>query len=620
MLRRIFYLPLVISLTCLSLILFIPIHVMAMGSSQQKEEPDAVILLWEKEYQVDRDGSYTLKAHIKTHVNTYQGKKAWADFKTRYNQQFENIKILEAHTTTPQGKVINVTPKEIHDISDPSTQSASLFSSSRLKVVNFPSVEEGCTVEIVLEKKSSLGFWTIEPFSIEDPIKKKVIKVTMPSTMNLSIHMESKEINHSEEVQGDKKVYLWIGINRSRILSEPMMPPVENRDDTLIISTLHSWQDVSKLFTKLLAKRVNRPQKATDVALTALAGSSKDPDSIFATLKEHFEVFPVGIFRSNLAFSSPTQTARRGYGSQMDMIILFTHLLNLNGIENQTIAVNSSNVWLDDIMDCYNPALFNTFLVKAGNKFYSFDIKEAAPGVTGFDSAKGLDLKSATFITIKDSVKNEGNQVLKIDFKTPASFKTDYLGKFKGLKSVSLKANFKDLTPSEFKVKQSIYYHSLHPLAQPLDTLLVDGLEQLSSQVTVKGSYKVENFSLENHSRFFFPVQVPGVLINFSTLLPNRNSDIYIRTPLVQNLRLEASLPQDLSIKYISPTTSGSIGPFSWESSCSLSNKKVVCNKTVRLKRGFIKRGKEYQTLRKVVQNLIDPVTNTVTMKLIKAE
>ncbi len=583
-----------------------------MGGSPPKETPDAIILLLEKNYQVDQDGNYTVKVHIKTRIITYQGKKSWADFKITYNSNFEKIKVIQACTVTAQGQKISVTPREIHDITDPSTQSASLFSTSRLKVVNFPSVEEGCTVEMTLEKSSRLGLWAIEPFSLKDPIRLKRVRVSMPATMDLTFHLKTKDILQRQEILGSEKIYTWTGKDRCKITLEPMMPPIQNRPDTLIFSTLHSWQDVSKLFKQLLPK--SRETQNSITQATDLLKKEK-PEDIFVALKKRLEIYPIGLFRSNLSFSPPGKTLARGYGTQLDMILLFRYLLKLKNIENHIVAVNSAGIWLEGLKDCYNPSFFNTFLLKVRDKFYSFDMKYAGPGITGLEGSIGLDIDRATFVSIKDAVKNKASEEFNLAFNTPSSFTSDYIGKYIGLKSVSTKGNFKDLTPSEFQVKQSIYYHSLHPDAKPLAPLKVTGTDLESLETDIRGRYKVENFKLENHGILFFPVRSPGILNAFFAMLPERKNPIFIRRSLKQSVSIKALIPPDVTVEHLPLNTSGSIGPFSWESGCTLKGRNLLCQKAVYVKRGFIKAGPEYQKVRNMVQALMEPWNNSVVFQ-----
>ncbi len=585
----------------------------AMGNSTTKERPDAIILLLEKDYQVDNDGSYTVKVHVKTRINTYQGKKSWADFKISYNSNFERIKVIQAFTITPRGKKVLVTPKEIHDITDPSTQSASLFSASRLKVVNFPSVEEGCTVEMTVEKSSRLGLWAVEPFSLKDPIRLKRVQVSMPTTMHLSVHLKSNEIHLKQKIQGNKKTYIWTGTDRNKIVSEPMMPPIQNRPDTLIFSTLHSWQNVSELFKRLFLSKTNDKNLATNKPNAFL--SREDPDAIFVALKKEFEIYPIGLFKSNFAFSSPNKTLARGYGTQFDMILLFRYLLSQKGIKSHVIAVNSAGIWLEGLRDCYDPALFNTFLINARGKFYSFDMKYAAPGITGLDGSIGLDINSNAFVPIKDVVKNETVEKFDFVFATPRSFTASYTGKYCGLRSVSIKRNFRDLTLSEFKVKQSIYYHSLHPIAKPLVPLKITGIDLQSLETNITAKYAVENFQLENHGVSFFPNRSPGILKAFSSLLPDRKNPVFVKRPLTQCVEINVHFPFDVTIIHVPSNTYGSIGPLSWKNICSPKGENLLCRKSISIKRGFVRIGEEYQKIRNIIQGLTGPLDNSIVFQ-----
>ena len=603
-------------LFCLGLLLsiFTPTSLFAMGASPTpKERPDAVILLVEKNYQVSPSGNYTLTLHLKTLINTFQGRKSWADFKTSYNSRFENIKIIEAKTITPEGKIVPVTEKEIHDITDPSTQAASLFSASRLKVVNFPSVEEGCTVELVLKKTSSLGLWAVEPFSLINPVRVKKVTVSLPKNLTLSVHIASNSIKSTKKTLNERTVYSWQGRDLPRLIPDPMMPPVENRADTLIFSTLGSWKDVSGLLKRLLlASTRENGKRFLDIA-KGLKG--KAADEIYLELKKRLEIFPIAFFRSNMAFSAPDVTLKRGYGSQMDAMLLFCKLLDLSGIDYQILAANSGGVWLKGLKDCYDPAFFNTFLVRTDGKYYSFDIKEAPPGITGLNGQLALNIKDGSFETVKDAFIQEATQEFDTRLSSPSSFTVDYHGGFYGLKAVSLKKTFRDLTPGEFKVRQSIFFHSLHPLARPLSPLEITGITPGSSEVTINARYKVKDFSLQNNRLFFFPIQAPGLIGTFFGLPPKRKSDVFIKRPMKETVQARVTFPDGLIPEKVPDGSSGIIGPFSWSDGCHVSQKGLLCTRTVTVKRGFLKNGEEFKMLQRTLQRLLSPGNNTISYR-----
>ncbi len=582
----------------------------AMGSSHKMKMVDALVLLIDKDYQVSRSGNYTLTLHVKTLIKTYRGKKSWADFRTTYNSNFEQIKVIRAITVRPDGKKIVVTPKEIHDLTDPSTQRAAIFSNERLKVINFPSVEEGCTVELVLEKRSRLGLWAVEPFALRDPVMQKRVTVSVPKDVELEYHLGSKKIAFAKESKGDKVTYKWIGRNLERIIPDPMMPPMENRPDTLIFSTLRSWNEVGSLFEGFL-NRKHHANAVAPLSKNTPIQTPKDAKDIYLFVKKRIEVFPIPFFFSTMSFSSPEETIARGYGSQMDAVLLFKNLLEQKGIESKIVAANSRGILLKGLKDCHAPLFFDTFLIKAQELFFSFDMKESPPGITGLDGQLGLDIESGKFVTIKDIVKKDSIQDFKFTISSPSSFEADYKGKFLGMAAISMKNSFKDLTPAEFLVRSSIFYHSLHPLSEPLSPLHVTGLDQSSHEVNISAKYKVNNFDVKTDKLHLFPSKSSGILGALSRLLPERSNDLFIKRPQKESIRITIRLPASLTFFNIPPNMSGQIGPVSWENHCDLHDNTLSCTKSFWTRRGFVRLGKQFQELYEAVQNLMDPRINS---------
>ncbi len=581
----------------------------AMGGSHKKEMVDALVLLIDKEYQVGPSGNYTLTLHVKTLIKTYRGRKSWADFRTTYNSKFERIKVIKALTIRPDGKKIEVTPKEIHDLTDPSTQRAAIFSGERLKVINFPSVEEGCTVELVLEKHSRLGLWAVEPFVLRDPVIQKRVSVSAPKDVKLEYHLESKNVEFAKESKGDKVTYRWIGRNLERIIPDPMMPPIENRPDTLIFTTMRSWKEVGGLFEGFL--RDHHANAFSSLSRTAPIETQKDAKAIYLFVKKRIEVFPISFFYSTMSFSSPQETMARGYGSQIDAVLLFRKLLEQKGIESKIVAANSHGIWLKGLKDCHAPLFFNTFVINAQGLFFSFDMKESPPGITGLDGQLGLDIASGKFVTIRDVVQKESMQDFKLTLSSPSSFEADYRGRFSGMAAVSMKNSFKDLTPAEFLKRSSIFYHSLHPLSEPLSPLQVTGLDQGSHEVAISAKYQVNNFDVKTGKLHLFPTRSSGILGALSRLLPERSNDLFIKQPQKDCVKITIRLPASLTFLKIPQNTSGQIGPFSWKNHCDIHDHTLSCTKSFWTRRGFVRLGKQFQDLYEAVQHLMDPRTNS---------
>ena len=583
-----------------------------MGGEKVEKRADAVNLLIEKVYDVKGDGSYTLTLHLKAKVLTYKGKKDLADFRMSYNKGFQDIKIIDAKTISETGKVTKVTQKEIQDISDPSTQSVSIFSASRVKVINFPSVEKGSIVEFTLKKHSKLGFWGAESFSLENPTHIKRVKILLPKDMSLKFHINSKEINFKKKSEKGLLVYEWIGKDLEKLPSDPLMPPVLNLDKTLVFSSFDSWNKVKDFFVKRL---FNRYESIDSSALpTKIEGpiTKKDIPGTYGILIRDFGIFPISFFSSTLSFSSPERILKRRLGSQMELLILFHALLKNMGEKPDIVAINTAGALLEALKDVPSPGFFDSFYLKVNNSFFSFDRKELPPGITGHDGEIALSLDSGKFLRIKDAVKKSTQRTFKVIISSPGTYKANFLQKDFGINSLPVKRIFKYLTKKEYEVRRSMFYHSLFPRAKPVTDLSITGLDDLSCKTSIETSFSVKDFLIENNGLYCFPFPGSAILSRIATLPRERRSDLFIKSSNELELNLQIDFPKRSKIEIVPRASKGKIGPLSWELFCAKNGNKVSCTRSLKIKRGIVKNGDEFLKLRQAAQRLLFPYQNSI--------
>ncbi len=583
-----------------------------LGKKGNLYQADALNLLIKKVYTVKQNGGYKLRLYLKTKIITYKGKKDLSDFKIHYNSAFENIKVIYAKTITKEGKEVQVSKKEIQDISDPSTQRASIFASSRYKIINFPSVEEGCTIELEVEKNSKIGFWGAESFHLLNPTKEKRVVILVPQGSNLKFYLKSSKITLEKNREGNFVKFLWVGKNLEKIPNEPFMPPYFNRSDTLIFSLFNSWQEVSSFFRKKLKldnTRLNISHLSEPIKKLI---RQKDVFGVYTFLQDNFGIYNLPFFLSNLKTRPIETVLSNRFGTQTELTLCFYSLLKKMGYKPEIVAVSSSGTLLKDLKEIPSPSFFSTFIIKTKKGVFSFNNKELPPGITGFDGQFGLSLSSGNFVTIKDRVKSATYTRYEYFLKDPSFFNVIFQQKESGLNVIRVKKLFKHLTKKEFEVRESIFLHSLHPLSKPTSNLKIKGLSDNSTQVEMSIKYAVKNFLIKNNSLYILPLPTLQMLKTFSRLPRERKTPLFINRNVSYKLDVIINLPKNLRLIAMPKNTYGKIGPLYWHSWCKRKENKIFCQKELTLTRWIIRDPKNFLKFRNVALTLIAPSQSSI--------
>ncbi len=325
---------------------------------------DAVNLLIAKDYTVQRDGGYTLRLHLIRRILTYKGKKDYADFKFTYNDSFQNVEINQAQTTTAAGQVVKAGREEVHDILAPWTAGASIYSHTRQKVVSLPAVEPGSTIELQLTVKSRKGFWLREAFRLPEPIDRKVVTVALPPEMPWQ-YRQPKMVRMHTEKRPEATIYRWEAHDVPSLVPENDVPAPENRDFCLLAATFADWPAVAAWYRRLWLPAL-KAAPAAGKAAVRLDDSSVE--RLYESLLRQLTPHPIDFLETGLQPQLPAVTLEKGYGTQVDLALVFFHLLQQRQLHPRLLLTGSEELFLAPLRPFPAPGLLHRVIVRCAGK------------------------------------------------------------------------------------------------------------------------------------------------------------------------------------------------------------------------------------------------------------
>ncbi len=577
------------------------------------ETADAVYERIDKTYQVHRDGSYRLTLHFKVKILTYKGKKDHADFRYPYNTAYQTVHVVGAETVTADGKVLPVDKKEIHDINDPEDARASIYSKEHVKVVNFPSVEPGTSVELTLVVESKRGFWAVECFKLGDPVIQKVVTVSLPEKISLKVKEPTLKMEHEVVHKMGKTVYRWTAHNVPKQIEEPMLPPPENSGNCLFLSTFTSWKDVALYFREML------PRKPFGEGVREF--QAKTPDQLYVSFMKRFIVYPLNLFHTSFRFQTPAVTLRKGYGCQADLALLFYGLLKSRGYQPELLMMNSGDAFVRDFAKMPTPVLFDDVLVRCNGVDYAFYAKELPPGFNGLQGELVLDLKHGKLVPSRQRYVDRSVSRLTFLLSRASILKGHFVLSTEGRQAMLIRTWLRYKTKNEWRIAASQIFHEIDPIAQPDGKLTSKGLNTLTAPVVLEGKFIIPQSFPVNGNWSFVTIHKPDLPEDLETLLSTRRGPLMISRNYNVSLTMKIFLPLHVRVLRAPRRLRGSTKAMDWDYEVKSVGNRLTVYRIIRVKRTILFPGTpEYQMFTRALMELYSPSNRLVVFERVPGD
>ena len=230
-------------------------------------EAEAIILLDQDIMQVNADGSYSEMAH---RIVKITGEGGRGRFGTANLPNSETLKIKKAVTIKPDGDEIEPT----------------LIQNGK---ISFASVDEGSIVEYQFTLDRYSAGWLKNQYYDsfyfqwgEGPAVKSQFILALPEDKELKTSLRGENVGYSEDSVDGNKVRVWTAENSAQIYREDLKPPFEDISSRLLVSTIPSWEYLSKWENSLIVDQFKTDNKLRDKIQELTKDSVKLDDKIRA--------------------------------------------------------------------------------------------------------------------------------------------------------------------------------------------------------------------------------------------------------------------------------------------------------------------------------------------------
>ncbi|OGP87254.1 MAG: hypothetical protein A2031_07570 [Deltaproteobacteria bacterium RBG_19FT_COMBO_43_11] len=298
-----------------------------------------------------------------------------------YREGYQKVKILFANTIKPNGQVIPLDKKDVHDSS--AYAGYEFYTDIREKRFTMPAVEDGCIIEYAYEITNlkpilSSDFFAIFLCQEFNPLEIDIMEVVLPDNIELQYKKFKTSITPQVTVKNNKKAYIFTNTKQKEIIPEARMPSLRDRNTFPQISlwTLTNWENISRWYIKLVHEQMKTDSELVSFTKQLIADKKTNEEKInaifnFVSQKIRYVSVLLGPYthKPHLAY----EIFQKRYGDCKDKTTLLLTMLKIAGIEGGPALVPSDPEYFDETMPSLE--IFNHVIavVPSAGKYFWLD-------------------------------------------------------------------------------------------------------------------------------------------------------------------------------------------------------------------------------------------------------
>ena len=301
-------------------------------------------------FDVKADGKYLSTSHYRATILQEPGVEPLSKYGDSYYEKYDTVVVKRAVVTGPDGKVTPVDPDNIKDIPMPA-HGPFYLQNVRLVLISFPQLEVGSTVEVDTEVRRNAPpmdhtFSLLETLQSDQPVLRQSYSVTLPAAMPLKWKVYRGEAGFTRQERDGRVTYQWQVGEQPQLIPEPGMPPAQEVTPVLALSTIATWQDVSRWFANLASDGQKMTPELTRLVADVTAGKTTQEAKIQALYfwsARNIRYVETAFTGEKAGFKpvSADQTFQRKYGVCRDKAQFLVTLLRSIGVDAYNVLITS---------------------------------------------------------------------------------------------------------------------------------------------------------------------------------------------------------------------------------------------------------------------------------------
>jgi hypothetical protein len=309
-------------------------------TAAQYPDQDYACLLAATTLTVRPDGT-TILTYREVYKLFNERARDMADVDLDYDSSCESIQVLQARTIKQNGVVLDVAPGDIH--TSARFEDYALYDDSRSVSFSLPGIEDNCIIDYTYRQVTRPvwmpgRFWAAYTFTGGVVLTSRyVLKVPANMPFRYRTYNDSSLKPRITTADGGRiRTYTWELRDCKPVEEEPDMPPNDELDAWVQISSLDSWQDYAGWYWRLL-KGQAVPNAAIRATVSRLIADRQTDDdkarAIYNWVANRVRYVGVELGESSYRPHPAATTFHNLYGDCKDKATLLITMLGLAGIK-----------------------------------------------------------------------------------------------------------------------------------------------------------------------------------------------------------------------------------------------------------------------------------------------
>ena len=305
-------------------------------------DASAITLRDESVVTLNADGTSTDITHETFKIFNQRGHDK-GEVSIPFNASNEKITNLHARTILPGGSVLTAQTGDIHQ-SAPFSDFA-MYDDAKVISVSMPGIEDGAIVDYVYTRHTIKPYLPGQFSSLwsfrdgVDPVVMSKMTLYAPASVKISTlphNAASMTATRKASADGKKITYTWKMAGLPPLVPEPMMPPANSLIPWVEISTIPSWQNISRWYQGLAAGQMTVSPEIKETVKTLTAGKTTDTEkarAIYYWVEGRTRYVALELGQSAFQPHAAAAVCRNRYGDCKDMATLLVTMLHEAGIK-----------------------------------------------------------------------------------------------------------------------------------------------------------------------------------------------------------------------------------------------------------------------------------------------
>jgi len=320
--------------------------------------PDADVVILEdiSRIRYKTDGTYTYSGELRVKVLTEKGRQETSSVTLGFDAAYGSVQFIQADIIKPEGRIVGI---------DLETQTCEAISAGQMnaniydpnhKIVqlNVPDLKigdilsysyEGERIKTVVPNSFSDGF-TLEK---SNPIVHATYEINAPAELPLA-HITFRDkipgtVHSTEEKMGNRILYRWKAQQVPQFFVEPKMPSPRTVVQRILISTISTWESLSKWYWELSKSRLEDTTPEMAAKVRELTHGLLDPqeqiDAIFRFVSQEIRYMGITLEDEAPGYEphDVSLTFHNRYGVCRDKAALLVSMLRLAGFDAYPVLI-----------------------------------------------------------------------------------------------------------------------------------------------------------------------------------------------------------------------------------------------------------------------------------------